>query len=582
MPRTIMDPARPTPRAYTCLALLVLTALLLCASTWRVYTHTWDEPEHLAAGLDLLDRGRYDYDTQHPPIARIVIATGPYLAGARSSGTPGPDGVREGVDILYGTGHYWLYLTLARLGTLPFMALLLGAQWLWARRLGFSENESLLAVLLLASVPPVLGHGGLATLDVPAAATVLLALYMLQRWLTEGGRACALLAGLTAGVAIGTKLSALPFLGFGALTLLAVRQVLRPVPVAPQGRPEPSSFKGGEDLKFRLWQTAGSCVVMALALGVPILVAYGQHAFALTPVPGRFQGALAYLVLGHRHGSAHAALPPLLQHLRLPGAIWDIVEGVAQVKLHNDAGHFSFLLGQGRAQGWWYFYLVALAVKTPIPLLLLTLPGFAVLLVQGWQQRAAWRIAVPLLFVTILAFASGYSHINIGIRHVLILYAFMALASCAALTAAWRWLRTRPARLRTTGQGTVVALVLWQVGTLWAVNPDYLPYFNEAVVHPEAVLIDSDLDWGQDLGRLEKRLAELKVTHLTLGYLGTADLAHEPLPPFTPLSPVQPARGWIAISQLAREHAPPGGYAWLARYRPVERVGRTIDLYHVR
>jgi hypothetical protein len=46
-------------------------------------SHTWDEPEHLAAGLELLDRGRYDYDTQHPPIARVLVALGPYLAGAR-------------------------------------------------------------------------------------------------------------------------------------------------------------------------------------------------------------------------------------------------------------------------------------------------------------------------------------------------------------------------------------------------------------------------------------------------------------------------------------------------------------------
>jgi dolichyl-phosphate-mannose--protein O-mannosyl transferase len=212
---------------------MVLAAMLLCASTWRVYTHTWDEPEHLAAGLDLLDRGRYDYDTQHPPIARALIALGPYLAGARSYGTPGPDGVQEGIDVLYGTGHYWLYLTLACLGVLPFLALLLVAQWLWARRLASSEGEALLAVLLLASVPPVLGHAALAALDVPAAATMLLALYMLQRWLTHGGPVGALLAGLTAGVAIGTKLSALPFLGFGGLTLLAVRQVLRPMPATP-------------------------------------------------------------------------------------------------------------------------------------------------------------------------------------------------------------------------------------------------------------------------------------------------------------------------------------------------------------
>ena len=168
------------------LALVVLTSLLLAISTWRVYGHTWDEPEHLAAGMELLDRGKYEYDMQHPPLARVLIALGPYLAGARSLGSPPPDGTPEGVAILYGSGHYDLYLTLARLGTLPFLALLLLTTWLWARRVLTSDREALLAVTLLAATPPILGHAALATLDVPAAATILLALYAIQRWVAVG------------------------------------------------------------------------------------------------------------------------------------------------------------------------------------------------------------------------------------------------------------------------------------------------------------------------------------------------------------------------------------------------------------
>src|SRR5277367_1575759 len=171
---------RSAPSIRFGLALIILMSLLLAASTWRVYSHTWDEPEHLAAGLELLDRGRYEYDIEHPPLARALIAMGPYLAGARSYGTAPPDGVQEGIDILYGGGHYNLYLTLARLGTLPFLALLLFSAWLWARRIANSDGEALLSVLMLASVPPILGHAALATLDVPGAATTLLALYLLQ------------------------------------------------------------------------------------------------------------------------------------------------------------------------------------------------------------------------------------------------------------------------------------------------------------------------------------------------------------------------------------------------------------------
>jgi 4-amino-4-deoxy-L-arabinose transferase-like glycosyltransferase len=565
-----MPPSAPWTRAW--LALVILVASMLSASTWRVYSHTWDEPEHLAAGLQLLDRGRYEYDTQHPPIARVLIALGPYLAGAHSYGTPPPDGVQEGIDILYGTGHYWLYLTLARMGTLPFLALLLFAQWLWARRVLASDTEALLAVVLLACVPPVLGHAGLATLDVAAAATDLLALYLLQRWLACGGVFNAILVGLSAGVAVGTKLSAVPFLGFGAIALIAVRQALmHRQAVAPPALPQAP----------RPAEVLASGALIGIALSVPILIAYGHRAFGVIPLPRQFQWALAYL-LHDGHGPGSAGVPSLVQRLLLPRGLWDLVEGIARIKQHNDAGHFSFLLGQERSGGWWYFYLVALAVKTPLPLLVTTLPGWGLMLRAGLRGSDPWRIAPVVLFVTILAFASLYSHINIGVRHVLVLYPFMALGAAFGLARVWRWLDAhRDWVVAVPGKGVIAALVLWQIGTLWVVYPDYLPYFNVAVAHPDKVLIDSDLDWGQDLARLERRLAQLQVPRLSLAYMGTADLAREPLPPWVPLKPMQPVKGWIAITELAREHDP-DGYAWLRGCRPLERIGKTIDLYDLR
>ena len=101
-----------------------------------------------------------------------------------------------------------------------------------------------------------------------------------------------------------------------------------------------------------------------------------------------------------------------------------------------------------------------------------------------------------------------------------------------------------------------------------------------AVANPEAVLVDSDLAWGQDLRRLEHRLAELKVKSFSFAYLGTADLTRETFPKLTRLSPGQPTTGWVAITALARVHGGTG-YAWLDSYAPVERVGKSIDLYFV-
>ena len=177
--------ARAPRLAHRALILIILAACVLATGSWRVYSNTWDEPEHLAAGVELLDRGKYEYDTEHPPLGRLFLAIGPYLAGARSFGTPPPEGTPEGLHILYSKGAYWRDLTLARLGMLPFLVLLLYATWLWARRLLPSEGAALLAVVLTVSVPPILGHAALASLDVAAAATTLLALYALQCWMVS-------------------------------------------------------------------------------------------------------------------------------------------------------------------------------------------------------------------------------------------------------------------------------------------------------------------------------------------------------------------------------------------------------------
>ena len=124
-----------TGRSVSALVLLAALSCTLCISTYRVFGNFWDEPEHLAAGLVLIDRQQYLYDNQHPPLARLAAALGPALAGVRIHGTPNPIGEAEGRDLLYHSNiSYERVLTLARLGMLPFLLLLLAATWAWTRR----------------------------------------------------------------------------------------------------------------------------------------------------------------------------------------------------------------------------------------------------------------------------------------------------------------------------------------------------------------------------------------------------------------------------------------------------------------
>ncbi len=348
------------------MTLIILLACALAAGSWRVYSNTWDEPEHLAAGVELLDRGQYEYDTEHPPLGRVLLALGPYLAGARSFGTPPPNGTQEGIDILYSGGRYARYLTLARAGALPFLALLLLATWLWARRLFASQGAALLSVLLLASVPAVLGHAALASLDVAAAATCLLALYALQLWVVSARLRDAALFGLAAGLAVGTKFSAVPFIGLALPALALVRAGVgwRDPPGVP---PAADTLRAHTPAAERaLSYLPGLKALALLAALLPIALAYGPRSPNPAAVAVRFNWAVSYLL--QERGLDHE-LGVLLTHLRLPRALRDLVNGIVAVKAHNDTGHLSYLLGRRAPHGgWWYFYLVALAVKTPIPL----------------------------------------------------------------------------------------------------------------------------------------------------------------------------------------------------------------------
>lgn len=538
---------------------LVALSCMLCVATYRVFGNTWDEPEHLAAGIELLDRGQYPYDLEHPPFGRLAIALGPYLAGLRASAQPDPNGEREGIELLYRSADFDRTLGLARLGVLPFLAALLGATWLWARR-WLGADHALLALAFLATTPTVLGHGALATLDVPGTAMCLVALCCLIRWFETASLRDGVLLGAATGLAVATKFYAIPYLAICGAALAALRLLL--------GRlPQP-----GGDPAHRTRHHASGLVALATA-ALACGLTYGEGFERLDERANNLDEALEY-VFGSQ-GPLHDLAFTLARHLPVPIAFEKFVLGIKAVAWHNDHGHLSYFLGEVSRTGWWYFYPVDLAVKTPLPLLLLGLPGLALLARRGLRERSWILAGVPTCFVVLLAFCCFYSQINIGVRHVLILYPLLALGAAEAVVTAWRGSRAAVSRTALAG------VVGWQLLLPWSAFPDYLPYFNVlAGSRPERIVVDSDLDWGQDLRRLERAVNALAVPQLWIAYRGNADLSREPLPPYRELAPRQPVRGWVAISLLARAEAR-GGYDWLDRFRPVSRVGKSIDLYFI-
>jgi hypothetical protein len=224
---------------------------------------------------------------------------------------------------------------------------------------------------------------------------------------------------------------------------------------------------------------------------------------------------------------------------------------------------------------------VALVVKTPIPFLILMVIG-ALGVIRRWKKGGRdWQIFVPLGCALALLLVCLPTKFNIGLRHILPIYAFLSILAGLGITEMWQGARAR--RLART---LAVGLAAWMlVSTAWA-HPDYLAYFNEfAGRHPERILVDSDLDWGQDLLRLSAVLHARGVPQVSIAYNGSADPSRMNLPPFEILAPCVPATGWIAVSlyklQMSKPSIGCGGFSWLEAYQPVALIGKSIRLYWV-
>jgi hypothetical protein len=128
--------------------------------------------------------------------------------------------------------------------------------------------------------------------------------------------------------------------------------------------------------------------------------------------------------------------------------------------------------------------------------------------------------------------------------------------------------------------GGVCGLLAWQGVDSIVVHPDYLASFNAlAGRQPERVLINGDLDWGQDLSRLAAEVRWRGIERIYVAYNGRTRLERH-VPEAVPLPPRRPVDGWVAISLWTRV-VKGDAFSWLNAHTPVTRVGRSIDLYHI-
>lgn len=564
------EPVIPTPPkrrnvlSGIVLCILICVGVLRIVSTYHTFSQTADEPAHVATGMEWLERGTYTFETLHPPLARVAVALGLYLSGVRLTGKRGT--YAEGNELLFEHGRYMHNLALARLGALPFFILAAFLVWHWSRE-RYGDGAAVLALVLFTTCPVVLGHAGVAATDMALAATFTGALWAFIRFLEQPTYKKSATLGLAMGAAVLSKFSALLFLPACGAAVLACRWWL----LRRGGKRRSTAGR-------HPWR--GPVAVAAVAT---CLVVWAGYRFSLGGAVSRTSRPYTAIDrLVGSEGALHNLAYSVAESRWVPAPAF--FQGISKLRDKNSSGHKAYLFGQIRQTGWWYFFPVALAVKTPVPFLILIAIGIFYLVKSAWA-KSDWVIAVPAVSACVLILVCLPSQINIGVRHLLPIYPLFAVIGGAA--AHWLWNRAAPKYM---GARVLLALLLvWQITASARIHPDYLAYFNEfAGEHPERILTDSDLDWGQDLLRLSTVLRERHIEDVSIAYGGSAglDLSRFGLPRFRILEPHQHASGWIAISLLRLKEGglgfPDDSFAWLEAYQPVSLVGRSIRLYYVR
>lgn len=468
---------------------LVVLATLRIAATYSVFSHTFDEPAHLACGMEWLEKHSYTYETLHPPLTRIMAALLPKIAGSRGTGQKSM--WDEGLAILFASGTEDRTLTLARIGTLPFFWILGWTTFACTRWISGSGAAAVIAMFLMTMTPTVLAHAGVATTDMGLTAMLMLAVYWGWRWLQEPILWRAAAFGAATGLAVLAKFSALPFLPSVAVIGLVMWWFFERPPIR----------RIVELAKVRAPQ-------LLLAAGVACAVIWAGYLFSFRGYPAP-----------------------------------EFFNGLSEVRKYNVHGHLTYLLGTANTVGWPYFYLVAIGVKTPLALLALGIGGLALMFSRSRFGGRGWL--APSIVLGILTFASLLTQIKIGTRHVLPVFVALAIAGgCGTI-----WI-PRVMRLRAVSAAVVLLLLLSVAVSSGMAHPDYLAYFNViASARPEAFLVDSDLDWGQDTKRLAAKLKEVGAREVYFNQFAPGNLEKEyGFPPIKPLDINGPQVGWNAVS----------------------------------
>lgn len=521
------------PRSAWLALLLALTQAILLAHVAWDKSDTADEGTHLAAAARLWASGDFRYNCEAPVLPKWGFALALRIADPSLSNAPArwrlwDRPAPEMRRILFA----------ARLATILVIAG--GGLLLWSAARRFGAWPAFLTHALWSFSPTVLANGSLATLDGWSAALMCGVIWAGVRMVERPGAIRAGVLGAFCAGAVASKVTTLGVLPV-ALAVMAWAWRRRGAPAAPTGAPLTTSL-----LAF---------------FGTLIVVLWALYGFTVGGVD---------MARPCRHGpeGSPTAVGPV------PFPAW--LEGILFQWRHGAAGHPSYLFGEVRSTGWWWFYLACLALKVTVGAQALAVVRAGATVVRPPPRSAFWidvaLLAYPLLLL--VAMSAGRHQANVM---------FLLPAFPFAMMWVGRGVADVHRAFGAAGRVLVVGFLLLGVLESLRVHPHYLMFFNVWAGGPTGgprYLIHRE-DWGQDVRRLaewQRREGIARVFYAR--YLTRADrwgVVYEGVP-------CEPRAGVYALHavEVHRNYSLKRGCVdWLTVEPPDERIGYSIYIYRV-
>ena len=369
--------------------MMIVHAVLLIVGARRHFV-VLDEVGHVPAGISHWQTGDFSLYRVNPPLARM-LATLPVLLArplhnlcssrslawhacrldrrtrlrrAQRPALPGPGFPGRLPGILWSFLGAWII-------------------YLWGREL-YGGWAGCLGVALWVFDPTILAFAQVVTPDVPAAVAGLLATYVFWHYLQSGSWRLACWSGVLLGIAQLTKFTMVVLYGVWPLIALAHYLGRR----GSRGKTPPSD--GPRDAVGRWRPFLQALVIVLISLDVINLGYFGQDTcrelrdftFVSQPLSGTSGNP------GNRFRDSW------LGRLIVPVPA-EYLQGIDAQRNEFESGFPSYLAGEWRNRGWWYYFVYALAVKEPVGTLVLVLWGL-ILTVVGHRSSARWQDELAL------------------------------------------------------------------------------------------------------------------------------------------------------------------------------------------